>query len=119
MRAELRHISPNDFPDWECFKSAKRSEPWDDFGWFSLNIGPEGDPGTEIFQVLVATPAAVSRAKVDRGEFRGIIVESFEAEIIANALREHVSAVTGGDWHAIVEKLRQCMLWEYEGMWGM
>jgi hypothetical protein len=119
MRAELRHISPNDFLDWECFAAAERAEPWDDFGWFSLSIGLERDPGTEIFQVLVATPAAVSRAMGKCSRFRGIIVESFEAEIIAGALREHVSAVTGGAWPAIVEQLRQFMFWEYEDLRGI
>jgi hypothetical protein len=119
MRAELRHISPNDFPHWECFLSADRAEPWDDFGWFSLNIGPEGDPGTEIFQVLVATPAAVSRATGNRDRLQGIIVESFEPEIIVRALHEYVSSVTGNNWSEIVSQFRRSMFWEYEGKWGM
>ena len=115
MRGELRDISPNDFPDWQCFASVERPEPWDDFGWFSLNIGPEGDPGTEIFQVLVATPAAVSRAKGNRGRFQGIIVESFEPEIIVNTLHEFVSSVTGNNWSEIVDQFRRAMFWENEG----
>jgi hypothetical protein len=119
MRAELRDISPNDFPDWQCFAAAERPDRWDDFGWFTVAIGHEKDVGSEFFQVLVATPAAVSRAKGNRGRFRGIIVESFEAEVIASALRVRISAVTGGAWPAIVEQLRQFMYWEYEDLRGI
>ena|SRR6267378_3145967 len=115
MRGELRDISPNDFLDWQCFAAAERPEPWDDFGWFSLAIGPEGDPGSEIFQVLVATPAAVSRAKGNRGRFQGIIVESFEPEIIVRILHEYVSSVTGNNWSELVSQFRRSMFWEYEG----
>jgi hypothetical protein len=118
MRAELRGIDPNDFFDWGAFVAAERPEPWDDFGWFTLSIGPEGDPGTELFQVLVATPAAVSRARGKSGRFRGIVVDSFEPEAVAAALHEHVSSVEGHSWRQMVEQLRRCMLWEYEGMPG-
>src|SRR5260370_1418527 len=95
MHAELKHISPNDFLDWEAFAAAERPEPWDDFGWFTLSIGHEGGEGADLFQVLVYTPATVSRAKGEVG-FRGVVVEMFEPEVIARTLREHVSAVAGG-----------------------
>src|SRR5262249_44851267 len=63
LRPELRHISPNDYDGWEAFAAAEHPEPWDEFAWFVLDIGLEGQEGTDLFQVLVATPAAVSRAK--------------------------------------------------------
>jgi hypothetical protein len=114
MRAELKGIDPNDYKDWEDFVSSERPEPWDDSGWFSLDIGPEGEAGAEIFQVLVATPAAVSRAKGDRKGFRGIIVGEFNPEIIEKALRDYVSNTTGSSWPEIVEQLRHSLVWEYE-----
>jgi len=111
MRATLREISPNDTLDWE-----KTEGPWDAFGWFSLSIGPEGNEGSEYFQVLVATPAAVSRAKGPTGRFRGVIVDSFEPDVIAKTLHDYVSSIEGHTWHDLVEKLMENMLWEYEGM---
>jgi hypothetical protein len=118
MRAQIKYISPNDYPDWEAFASSERPEPWDDYGWFSLDIGDDESSGggTETFQVLVATPAAVRRAKANRGGFRGIIVDVFEPEAVEKALREHVSAITGRSWEEICDKLRRIMLWECEGM---
>ena len=74
LRAELREISPNDYFGWEPFASSDRPEPWDDFGWFVLSIGVEGQEGSYLFQVLVATPAAVTRARKDDGHRRVLVV---------------------------------------------
>jgi len=52
MGAELREISPNNYLVWDDFVAAERPEPWDDYGHFTLKIGPEGDKGSEYFQVL-------------------------------------------------------------------
>ena len=30
LSAELRHISPNDYDNWEAFAAAKHPEPWDE-----------------------------------------------------------------------------------------
>jgi hypothetical protein len=117
MRAELRDIDPNDYAGWEAFAAADRpEEPWDAFGWFTLSLAPEGDRGTNYFQVLVTTPAAVSRAAGPGGRFRGIIVETFEPEVIAQTLRDHVASVQGLTWQELIDQLRQTMHWEYEGM---
>jgi hypothetical protein len=52
MKAELRAIEPNNFAQsWSAFIAHPSPEPCDDYGWFSLTIGPEGDPGTNYFQV--------------------------------------------------------------------
>jgi hypothetical protein len=118
MRAELKEIIPNDYPDWETFASSERPEPWDDFGWFTLDIGDEDsrDDGTETFQVLVATATALPRVKGDRGGFRGVIVEVFEPEVVRRTLCEHVSSFTGHTWDEIRNGLRRTMIWDREGM---
>ncbi|MBY0521900.1 MAG: immunity 8 family protein [Gemmataceae bacterium] len=116
MRAELRHIDPNDCAGWDAFASEHRPDPGDGFGWFTLDIGVEGESGADMFEVLIATPAAVSRARPASGPFRGIIVESFEPDAIARKLKALVSSVTGKNWTDIVAQLRHSMRWEYEGM---
>jgi hypothetical protein len=118
MRAELRHISPNDYRNWEAFASAERPEPWDDFGWFVVEIAPEGDKGSTAFQVLVTTPAAVTRAKGDSKHRRFLLVDSFEPDAVAKALREYVAGISAHTWDEIVEKLQRCMYWEYGDKWG-
>jgi hypothetical protein len=116
VKAELRSIESNDFLDWEEFAATERVNPWDDFGWFTVSIGPEGDPGSNWFQVLVSTPSAVPRAKGNAKRFRGIIVESFEPTVIARSLQEYIASLKGLTWQELVDQLRQTMHWEYEGM---
>jgi hypothetical protein len=114
LRPELRYISPNDYHNWEAFCTAEHAEPWDEFAWFHLDIGLEGEEGTTSFQVLVATPAAVSRAKGNDKHRRLLVVESFEPRVLETALRTHVSSLTAHTWDEIVKRLQCNMYWEYE-----
>jgi Immunity protein 8 len=116
MRAELRAIEPNDYPGWDAFVAADRPTPWDDFGWFTLSIAPEGDPGADNFQMLVATPAAISLAKGNSGAFRGLVVNTFEPAVIAQTLRDHIASLQALTWQDLVDQFRRTMFWEYEGM---
>ena len=118
VRPALRHISPNDYLNWEAFATADHSEPWDEFGWFVLDIGLEGEEGADLFQVLVATPAAISRAKGNDQHRRVLVVESFEPQALQTALRDQVSNLAGHTWEEIVNRLRCCMYWEYEKRWS-
>ena len=117
MRAQLRRIDPyNRDCDWKRFAAAEPVNPHDDWGWFTLSIGHEGGTGADLFEVLVSTPAAASRARGPNRKFVGIIVESFEPRLILQTLHDHVSAVSGASWEDIVAQLRVTMRWEYEGM---
>jgi hypothetical protein len=117
MKAELHWIQPNNRKcNWESFEADSSIDPWDDYGSFSLSIGPEGDPGSTYFQVLVSTPAAAGRARESKKFFRGILVESFERTVIENTLREFVQSRNGIDWQDLVDQLRTVMDWEYDGM---
>jgi hypothetical protein len=118
VRPELHDISPNDYESWEAFAAVKRPEPWDDFGWFVLHVGLEGQEGSDLFQVLIATPAAISRAKGNDKHRRVLVVESFEPEALQTALKAHVSNLAGHTWDEIVEQLRRNMYWEYEKRWS-
>src|SRR3954469_17284169 len=119
MRAELKRILPCDYLDWDAFvaAAANRTQPDEDHGRFTLDIGPEGEPVSEMFEANVSTASAASRAR-RRGErqFRGFIVEAFEPETIREVLHAYVYSVTGPNWEAIVEQLRGRLAWEYEGM---
>jgi hypothetical protein len=118
LQAELQDIRPNDYDSWEAFAAAPHPEPWDEFAWFVLGIGPKGQEGSDLFQVLVTTPAAVSRAKGHDKHRRFLVVESFEPELLARSLREYVSSATSPTWDRIVERLRVHMYWEYEKRWS-
>ena len=84
MRAELRHIMPhNDNVSWDDLLQPKYSEPWDDYGQFTLSIGSVGSRGADLFVVVIATHIAACRLKGHGTPFKGLVVESFEPEIIA------------------------------------
>ncbi len=118
LRPELRGVRPNDYLDWQHFVAAEHPEPWDEFAWFQLDIGPEGQEGATCFQVLVTTPAAVRRAKGDDKHRRLLVVESFEPELLLKSLREYVSTAASRTWDETVERLRAHMYWEYERRWS-
>jgi hypothetical protein len=118
LRAELRGISPNDYPSWEAFVAAEPPEPWDAFGWFVLDVGVEGERGSTFFQALVATPAAVTRARGNARHRRVLVVESLEPQALETALRDHVASASAHTWDDIVAKLRRTMYWEYEPRWS-
>lgn len=116
MHAELKHLDSNDYPRWEDFVAAPHPEPWNGSGWFTVEVGFEGETGVELFQVFVVTHAAASRAKPNRGEFRHVSVESFEPEIIASTLRGHIASISGRSWEQIRQRLRDSMWSEYENI---
>ena len=118
FRAELRHVSPNDYASWDTFAAAPHPEPWDEFGWFVLEIGVAGEPETTSFQVLASTPAAVARAKGGAPHRRVLVVDSFEPAALAASLKERVGGVIAPTWDGVVEELRRWMYWEYEQRWS-
>ena len=116
MRAEVKQIVPNNRTlEWD--EIAPRVDPQANFGSFYVDVGVEGDPASDMFIARVATPAAASRArKKGESDYRGHIVQSFDAETIKRTIGEYVSSVIGPDWQTIVDVLRQRMDWEFEGM---
>jgi hypothetical protein len=118
LRAELRDIRPNDYEDWKAFAAAEHPEPWDEFAWFVLEIGAEGQEGSNLFQILVATHAAVPRAKGTDTHRRVLVVDSFEPKALETALRSYISLLAANNWDQIVERLRTNMYWEFERHWS-
>ncbi len=118
MHAELQEIVPNDFPGWDAFRQYRSADPLDDFAWFTLFIGIEGEDSADTFQVVVATPRAVGRIKSQHGSFPGLTVDHFDPNSIERTLKEYVSNFSGNTWEQIATQLRKRMLWEYEGMAG-
>ena len=117
MRAELRYIEPNnDNLSWDDFVATGVPEPWDFSGQFTLSIGSVGSRGADLFVVVIATHAGACRLKGHGTPFKGLIVESFEPEIIAKFLHEYVSSIESPTWQGIVEQLKPNMDWEFSYM---
>ncbi|TWU14591.1 hypothetical protein CA54_34600 [Symmachiella macrocystis] len=120
VEVEVQQIDLNGFLDWEEFSLYKSPDPYDDFAWFTLTIGVKGEKekGGNNFQVLVATPKAISRIKSQHGEVPGIIVNHFDPDTVNDEIRRVVSSLQGHSWEQFVDQLCQIMHWEYEGMSG-
>ncbi|MFO0814570.1 MAG: Imm8 family immunity protein [Gemmatales bacterium] len=102
--------------DWEEFACNPSSTPWDDHLTFDLTIGPVGTQVREIFELTVATYIASCRLQGKGRHFKGIIVESFEPELVRKAILDHVESFESDTWHGLVDQLRKTMEWEFEGM---
>jgi hypothetical protein len=115
MRAQIFHLEPLDHAGWEAFVQYQSPDPYDDYGWFNLTIGAADEDGANNFLACVATPRAVGRVK-RAGFLPCILVDHFDAQTVARALHARVNSVHGHTWEELVDRLRQCMRWEYEGM---
>jgi len=117
IRAEIHSLESNDHLDWSDFAAYESADPYDDFGWFHVTIGATDIDGGNDFQVCVATPRAVGRAKRS-GSVPGILVDRFDAQSVHDAVHDRVNSIKAHSWDQIVNELRTFMRWEYEGMAG-
>lgn len=105
VQPELRRLWPNDIPpaDWPTWEPTR---PADEFQWFSADIGPADEPGTDSFQVCVATP----RGLLHRREAPVLLVGRFEPAEVERVIREFVGWCVAGSWGEAVSLLRTRMV---------
>ena len=100
----------------ESFASFVPEDEWDEFGWFSLDIGTSHQPGQDFFQCLVTTTRARHRALAGRKDSRCHVVDPYRPDEIIQSLTSRIESIEGVDWCSIVDQLSQFMIWEYEEM---
>jgi Immunity protein 8 len=101
MRAEVRGIEANEWPDWPARPSGALGE---EFAWFTVSVGAVGSPGADLFRVAVATPAGVSRRRNKR-PFVGLVVQRLDPAAIDRLIRDFVAYAEGPTWEIIAEQL--------------
>src|ERR1043166_9742146 len=99
MQGVVHWIQANDIPEWPKWSSP---EPWCEAQWFSVTIGPPGDPGTNYFQVEVATPLGINERR-DKKKFIGLVVDYFEPELVERAIRDFVANSQALTWQGIID----------------
>src|SRR5262249_31346000 len=97
MRAEVRSIEANDIPAWPNWQPSGTPE---EHQWFTVSVGPVGDPGADYFQVAVAT-ARWLWAHSRPGRFVGLVVDRFDPSLVEQAIREFVVKVEAPTWQDI------------------
>ena len=115
LNAQLYYIAPNDrsMDDFMCYEPV---DPWDDFEWFSIDVGTPGMGGQDCFQCLVTTTRARHRAIAGSKDSRCVVIDPYEPQTIIDTLTNKINSVEGLEWCNIVDELRKFMRWEYEGM---
>ncbi|SRR6266702_2037407 len=112
MRAELKSITSADVnfdtynpEDEDCF-----SFP------IEMVIGYEGGQGGNLFQMIVCTPAWISRENQGKAAVIGtelLIVFRYDWPAILSAIQDLVSGCTADDWPTLAQKLSRFADWEY------
>jgi hypothetical protein len=87
MQVEVRGIEANDIADWPHWSPAGASC---ELQWFTVTIGPPGEPGADLFQVAVATPLGLKDRRT-KGKFVGLVVDRFDPPLVEQAIREFVA----------------------------
>ena len=105
MGAKLRYIETNDVQSWASFVLRPVPDPWRACEYFTIGVGTDDQAGTELFQIWVATPSMKHRLVDQNGEFKGVLVDCFEAEGIRHALENYIGAIEGDSWEQIAEQL--------------
>lgn len=85
--------------------------------WVRMICGPHGQPGEESFDVLVCTPAWLSRKATTEGQFIGrhlLIQNRFDLSAAESYLAQLVSSMPDGNWHDLASKIARIGKWEFE-----
>ena len=117
LKAKVHDIRSNDHL-MDDFMRYEPDDPWDEFGWFGVDVGTSCMGGQDYFQCLVTTTRARHRAVSGLKDSRCFVVDPYEPKGILDALTEKINGVEGVEWCNIVDRLREFMHWEYDGMDG-
>ncbi len=105
-------------PDVEHLPNWVPSRDQDVFVNIELSIGTKDRDGTDIFQVVVATPEAI-RKRIDKmgGLLSGrglLVVAHYDWKEIFRHCQNLVTHSGGDTWSQICEHLSRHFLWEFE-----
>jgi hypothetical protein len=114
IRAELKSLICSDF-DMRVYVP----ETPDTFAfWVEMEIGPLGQEGSDLFQVLVCTPRWLEKevhkwgSQWSRGK---LVVNSYSFDELKNFLSRTIGSIEGRDWAEVSSKIRLLAEWEFEG----
>lgn len=85
--------------------------------WLTLAIGPEGDDGSDLFQVGICTVSWLAHQLSIKGAYvlrHMVLVESFDFELIKKTVHEIIENAERLNWEQSVPILCRYFAWEYE-----
>ena len=110
---EIKQWHSSDVDDLTRWRPATREEVYFPL---ELNIGERGDPASDIFDVLIATPEALrERARtLVLAERAILLVGDYHWPEIERAIQEIVQHCAAPTWTEAVLRLQLYFRWEYE-----
>lgn len=85
--------------------------------WIRAYIGPQGEAGSEAFDIQVCTPDWLKSQCSTQGAMWGrhmLIVGSYSYDVIKALIERYVAISEGPDWASIATKLSRIGAWEFE-----
>lgn len=85
--------------------------------WLTLAIGPEGDDGSDLFQVGVCTVSWLAHQLSIKSAYvlrHMILVESFDFKLIKKTIIEIIESAERPNWEQSVSILCRYFAWEFE-----
>lgn len=104
-------------PDGDRSGSYVSPDPLDDSFWLRMLVGLSDGPGEESFDVLVCTPAWLSRTVADDGPQIGrhrLVVEKLDLPAAETFLRRQVERLEAPTWDDLAAKIARLGYWEFE-----
>lgn len=89
--------------------------------WIRAYIGPQGEAGSEAFDIQVCTPDWLKSQCAAEGPMWGrhmLIVETYDYDAIKGLIERYVESSEGDDWASIAGKLSRIGAWEFEDYRG-
>lgn len=114
MRAQLKSISSEDYPDNHIGLPLDPQNAW---VIVDAEIGPQDGRGSELFRFYVCTPAFLASDLKDKGYYFGrhlLILAEFSWELVKTAIEKIISSFDESNWSALAEKIGRYGYWEFE-----
>lgn len=94
-------------------------QPMDDPGcvWIEFEVGPLGEEGGDLFQLLACTPDWLI-GEVERSGARWgralLIVPRIQSDEIVNQIESQLSRLSASTWIELATKISRIAIWEFE-----
>ena len=117
MQAVLRSLV-TDWPNAsESLETFKPEDP-EFFGFYvSAFIGPQDEPGTDMFTFFICSPGQLVRERIEKGFWflHGVLLLTrWDYAVLHRAIADLCAHTVGENWDEVATKLSRYGIWEFE-----
>lgn len=85
--------------------------------WLNVQVGPDGEEGGHLYQILVCTPDWIKREYLPSGTVWGrhmLIMSNYDGARIKREISAYVEGCAGSDFWELAQKVARIGAWEFE-----